>query len=98
MNLNFNFGSCIVIYFLDFNFAFFIGFQNRINQRSSIGSKRNFPNYQGVFILLLNSGTDANSTATQTIVVIGYISNPTGGKIGIKSEFFTLEVFNRSVY
>ena len=60
MDHDFNLIRSIIVNFLDFYFAFIIGFNDRFNKRSCSSSERHFGNNQCFTILFLNRSPDFN--------------------------------------
>ena len=76
-------GSCVIVYLFDFYLAFFVGFQYRVDERSSGGSKRNFGDAKRTLIELRNLSTHPHASASCTIVIATYVHNTRSREIGV---------------
>ena len=88
---------CIIVDFLDIEFAFFVRLHNRIHQHARSHSVWHLYNLQRLIVDLLNLGTNRQFTATLAIVVFRHIHHAPGWKIGIEFELFATQISHRRI-
>ena len=87
-----------VIHFANLNFAFLVGFENRLNDFRCRGPERYLCDDERLVVVGLgNAGAYLHAAATLAVVVFRYIDNAACREVRIELEFLAAQIGQRSV-
>ena len=87
----------VVVDFLNLDFAFIVALHDALNETSRSRSVGYLTDYKCFLILLTDSCTNTNLTATQTIIVVSHVHHATRRDIGIERKRLVFQICYRSV-